>query len=142
LKGETIVGTPKSDAGIRVVSIPKSVKPALKRHLADHTGPESDDLLFPAASGKHLHPSSLMKHFRKARAAAGRDDLRFHDLRHTAATTAALTGATLAELMARMGHSTSEAALAYQHVAAERDKQIAAGIDKLIVTPKGKKKGR
>lgn len=142
LKGETVVGTPKSHAGDRIVSIPNSMKADLKRHLRDFTGPEPDALLFPAASGKHLHPSTLMKHFRKARAAAGRPDLRFHDLRHTAATTAAQTGATLAELMARMGHSTSDAALVYQHVAAERDKEIAAGIDKLIVTPKGKKKGR
>ena len=41
-----------------------------------------------------------------ARAKAGRPDLRFHDLRHTGAVLAAATGATLAELMARLGHST------------------------------------
>lgn len=134
LKGETVIGTPKSHAGDRVVAIPKSMKKVIVRHLADHTDPEVDALLFPATAGGHLHPSTLMKHFRKARAAAGRPDLRFHDLRHTAATTAALTGATLAELMARMGHSTSDAALVYQHVAADRDRAIAAGIDRLIGT--------
>ena len=66
-----------------------------------------------------------------AREAAGRPDLRFHDLRHTGATLAAATGATLAELMARLGHSTPAAAMRYQHAAAERDKVIAAALSKL-----------
>lgn len=147
LKGETIVGTPKSEAGVRVVHIPPSLRRDVDRHLDVHAQPGPDGLLFPAASGKHLHPSSAMKPFRRARAAAGRPDLRLHDLRHTAATTAAMTGATLRELMGRMGHSTTSAALVYQHVAAERDKAIAAGLDTLINPPappapkKGKKKG-
>lgn len=144
IKNATIVGTPKSRAGERVVTMPMSMRPIVTRHLDEHTGSDTQALLFPAASGRHIHPSTLMKHYRKARQAAGRPDLRFHDLRHTAATMAALTGATLAELMARMGHSTSDAALVYQHVAAERDREIAAGIDKLIATRKkaGKKRNK
>jgi hypothetical protein len=38
---------------------------------------------------------------------------------------AAQAGATLAELMTRMGHSTAKAALVYQHVAEGRDRIIA-----------------
>ncbi len=38
---------------------------------------------------------------------------------------AVATGATLAELMARLGHSTVSSALRYQHAAADRDKVIA-----------------
>lgn len=38
---------------------------------------------------------------------------------------AAQAGATLAELMARMGHSTPKSALVYQHVAESRDRIIA-----------------
>ncbi len=49
--------------------------------------------------------------FYAARVAAQRPDLSFHDLRHTGAVLAAATGATLAELMARLGHSTQGAAL-------------------------------
>lgn len=140
LKGQTVIGTPKSSAGRRTIHMPASLRPVVLEHLATHAQPGPDGLLFPAASGKHLHPSTLMKPYRKARAAAGRPDLRLHDLRHTAATTAALTGATLRELMARMGHSTTEAALVYQHVAAERDKAIADGMDRLISPPA--KRGR
>ena len=83
-------------------------------------------------------PSTLNGVFYPAREAAGRPDLRFHDLRHTGATLAAATGATLAELMARLGHSRPGAAMRYQHAAAERDKIIAEALSKLAngtVTP-------
>jgi hypothetical protein len=38
------------------------------------------------------------------------------------------TGAALAELMARLGHSTPNAALIYQHATSERDQAIAAAL--------------
>lgn len=139
LKGSTVVGPPKSGAGVRLVHVPASLKPDVVHHLAEYAQPGPDGLLFPNTEGDHLHPSTVMKPFRRAREAAGRPDLRFHDLRHTAATTAALTGATLRELMGRMGHSTTSAALVYQHVAAERDKAIAAGVDAIISGRSGAK---
>ncbi len=41
------------------------------------------------------------------------------DLRHLGAVLAASTGASLAELMARLGHSTPQAAMRYQHASAD-----------------------
>jgi integrase len=55
----------------------------------------------------------------------------FHDLRHTGNTLAGAAGASLRELMERMGHRTSRAALIYQHRTCERDKLIADAIGKL-----------
>lgn len=69
--------------------------------------------------------------FWPARKRAGRPDLRWHDLRHTGAVLAAATGATLAELMGRLGHSTPGAALRYQHVAEGRDAVIAQRLSDL-----------
>ena len=46
---------------------------------------------------------------------------------------AALTGATLAELMARLGHSTPAAAMRYQHAAQGRDQEIAAKLSKIAL---------
>ncbi len=46
--------------------------------------------------------------------------------RHTGATMAAWAGATLAELQERLGHSSVNAALRYQHAARGRDQEIAA----------------
>jgi integrase len=119
------VTTPKSDAGIRDVAIPTHLLPVMKDHLARFVGPERDALLFPAQQGGHLAPATLYRRFYTARDTAKRSDLRWHDLRHSGAVLAAATGATLAELMARLGHSTPAAAMRYQHAAQGRDRQIA-----------------
>lgn len=132
-KGERIIKGPKSEAGKRTVNIPPHLMPMVRVHLRDHVAIGRDALVFPAAGSptRHIAPSTLYKVFYPAREAAGRPDLRFHDLRHTGATLAAATGATLAEVMARLGHSTPGAAMRYQHAAAERDKVIADALSKL-----------
>ena len=133
-----VVKDPKSEAGIRAVNIPPHLMPAVKAHLAAHVAASRDALVFPAAAGGHMAPSALYAVYHPAREKAGRPDLRFHDLRHTGAVLAAATGATLAELMARLGHSTVSAALLYQHASQDRDKVIAAALSGLAggtVTP-------
>jgi site-specific recombinase XerD len=60
------------------------------------------------------------------------EGLRFHDLRHSAATLALAAGANTRELMERMGHRSPQVALRYQHVMAGRDAAIAAALDELI----------
>ncbi|MCV7317263.1 tyrosine-type recombinase/integrase [Mycolicibacillus parakoreensis] len=131
VKGGWKVGGPKSDAGVRNIAIPPHVVPAVEHHLATHVGKPAASPLFPAANGGHLQPSTFARHFYKARAAASRDDLRFHDLRHTGAVLAARTGATLAELMGRLGHSSPAAAMKYQHAAQGRDRAIAAALSQI-----------
>ena len=125
-----VVGTPKSAAGARAVAIPPHLMPMVSEHLAVHVGPGMQSLLFPhspAEPNRHFTHGVYYKQFHMpAREAAGRPDLRFHDLRHTGAVLAAQTGATLAELMSRLGHSTPQAALRYQHAARGRDEEIAA----------------
>ena len=130
-RGSFTITSPKSDAGIRDVAIPPHVVPLIEAHLAKYVGAERDSLIFETEGGAHLQPSTLQRHWYKARTAAGRPDLRFHDLRHSGAVLAAATGASLAELMARLGHSTPQAAMRYQHAAAGRDREIAALLSKL-----------
>jgi integrase len=130
-KGVYTITTPKSDAGVRDVAVPPHIIPAIEQHLAKHVGNARDSLIFPADGGGHLQPSTLYRHWYKARGKAGRKDLRWHDLRHSSLVLAAATGATLAELMARAGHSTPQAAMRYQHAAAGRDREIAALLSKL-----------
>ena len=130
--GKPVIGTPKSDAGVRVVAIPPHLVPAVAEHLLQHAGKGRDGLLFTAVDGVSLLTHDMLKRpFDRARQSADRPDLRFHDLRHTGAVLAAQTGATLAELMARLGHSTPGAALRYQHVAAGRDVQIAIALSRI-----------
>jgi len=127
--GKVIIDTPKSEAGVRDVAVPPHLVPFIREHVSANTSGGRDGLLFPAADGKStLAPATLYRVYYRAREAAGRPDLRFHDLRHTGAVLAAQTGATLAELMGRLGHSTPGAALLYQHVAQGRDAQIASAL--------------
>jgi integrase len=58
--------------------------------------------------------------------------LHFHDLRRVGGTLAATTGASLRELMARLGHSSTRAALIYQHATRDRDKAIALALGDLV----------
>jgi integrase len=130
--GEAVIVTPKSTAGSRDVAVPPHLLPLVREHLLAH-GVGRAGLLFPAAHDPdgHMRPATLYRVYYPAREAAGRPDLRFHDLRHTGATLAASTGATLAELMARLGHSTPGAAMRYQHAAKGRDAEIAKALSAL-----------
>jgi integrase len=133
VRGTVQIGSPKSEAGKRTVAIPPHVMPALQDHLATFVGHGPHALVFAAAHGGVLAPSTLYSVFYPARKAAGRPDLRFHDLRHTGATLAAATGATLADLMQRLGHSTAGAAMRYQHSAQDRDAAIAVALSKMAL---------
>lgn len=131
--GATIVGPPKTEAGIRDVAVPPHLHDALRHHLDEFTKPGRDSLLFRSDMGRHLHESVLYRYWNTARKAAGRAELRFHDLRHTGATLAAQVGATTAELQARLGHTTADAAIIYQHAAKGRDEQLATALSRLAI---------
>lgn len=133
--GKVTVGSPKSAAGVRDVTIPPHLLPLLDEHMDRFVGSAADALVFPSMKDPkvQLHPNTIYRHWHVARELAGRPDLRVHDLRHTGAVLAAQTGATLAELMARLGHSTPQAALRYQHAAQGRDAKIAAALSRIAM---------
>jgi integrase len=130
--GALVFGPPKSAASVRVVTVPLVLVPDVVRHLAEYTDPGADALLFVGPLGGPLRRSNFQEHWRKATAEAGVPDLHFHDLRHTGNTWAAETGATLRDLMDRMGHSTTRAAMIYLHKTAGRDRKIADALGRLI----------
>ncbi|MFN3008529.1 hypothetical protein [Mycolicibacterium wolinskyi] len=66
--------------------------------------------------------------FQKAAKDVGREDLTAHDLRRFAGSNHAQVGATLAENMKRLGHSTVKAALLYQHSYDDSGKKLAANL--------------
>ena len=120
------VGPPKSEAGVRTVALPPHIHGEIMAHLEEHAGRFPESLLFPAFDGSsHLAQSTFTKHWYQARRAAGREDMPFHALRHYAGTRYAQTGASLRETMTRLGHSSTSAAMRYQH-ATGRDDELAA----------------
>ena len=67
--------------------------------------------------------------WQEARGRIGVPNLHLHDLRHTGNTLAAQSGASLRDLMTRMGHDSPAAALIYQHSSRVADEGIAAALD-------------
>jgi integrase len=134
IDGQFTWGPPKTEAGRRTVTLPAVAAAALAEHLSTYSQPGSDGLVFTSTEGGLLRRSNFNNRrvWRPATRAVGLDGLRFHDLRHTSATLSIAAGASTRELMARMGHSSSAAALRYQHVMAGRDAAIAAALDELI----------
>lgn len=127
-----LVGPPKTEAGIRALTIPANIIPALKHHLDRFVDQQEDAWLFTSTEGGGpLTPRTLDREWDRARNAIGRPDLHFHDLRHSGLTLAASTGASIAELMKRGGHASSQAALKYQHATEEQDKALAEKLAQL-----------
>ena len=88
-------------------------------------------MVFTGPHGGTVRRNNFHKTWHRARLAAGVPVLRFHDLRHLAATLAATTSATTRALTARMGHASPRAALIYRHATRDRDMAIAATLSDL-----------
>jgi integrase len=133
IPGQGLVFTPpKSAAGKRTVVIPKLIIKDLRDHLRDFAQDGDEGLLFVGPDDGPLWNSNFNHRFwSKALAKAGLPKIHFHDLRHTGNTLAASTGASLRELMDRMGHSSTRAAITYQHATDERRHQVAKQLDSL-----------
>jgi integrase len=86
-------------------------------------------LVFTSPMGTPLRHSNFYRRaWLPAVAKAGLPGIHFHDLRHAGNTLTADAGASLRELMDRMGHSSTRAALIYQHSSDERQRKLADAI--------------
>ncbi|MEV4417391.1 site-specific integrase [Catellatospora sp. NPDC049609] len=137
VRGEPLtVGPPKSRAGRRQVTLPPAIVSAVADHLAAYVVDDPEAFVFTGSTGRLIWRGNFnqLVSWSDAVTKIGRRGLHFHDLRHTGNTLAASTGASLRDLMARMGHDSPAAALIYQHATSQSDRAIAdalgAAIDK------------
>jgi integrase len=128
-RGPLVTGPPKSAAGKRDVTIPALLLPDVTAHLEDFTAADPRALVLTGPKGAQLRRSNFTWAWSRA-TAAGLPGFHFHDLRHTGNALAGEEGASLRELMERMGHSSSRAALIYQHRTMHRDRMIADAMGK------------
>ncbi|MGB9111482.1 MAG: tyrosine-type recombinase/integrase [Acidimicrobiales bacterium] len=132
--GEVIEGDPKSEAGRRRVSLPNLLVGELRHHLLQFGQSGANGYVFVGPTGVPLERSNFRRRiWVPATEQVGLGGVRFHDLRHTAGTLAARTGATTKELMSRLGHSSPRAAMIYQHAAADRDRRVADALDVMTI---------
>jgi integrase len=134
---------PKSTAGRRFVIMPETIIPAVRLHLRDHAERDDESLLFTSPEGTPLGHSNFRRRiWLPALRSAGLPMIHFHDLRHTGNQLAADTGAGLRELMDRMGHSSSRAAMIYLHGGDDRQRVIAEGISKAVAAEMQRSRSR
>lgn len=131
-KRGTVLSGPKTPASRRTVHLPPFAVEALAMHLESFCGPEPGADVFTGVKGGRLSRGVFQKVWTEVRAEVGAERFTFHDLRHTAGTTAAWSGATTRELMGRLGHTTPRAAMRYQHAASHRDRDIAAAVGNIF----------
>lgn len=130
--GGYLVGQPKTDAGQRTIHVPDALLPELRVHLREHTAWGREGLLFPATNGGHMHSTTFARYFSKAAAAAGRPDATPHTLRHTGASLATAAGATIPDVMARLGHTTPTMAMVYQHALSGADARVGRSLSQMM----------
>jgi len=126
------LAAPKTSAGVRSVAVPPHLLPEIEAHLDLYVDASPDAMVFAGARGALLTRSNFQVVWHRALVDAGVPHYRFHDLRHLAATLAAVSGATTRELMLRMGHSSPRAAMVYQHATSDRDRTIAEAMSRLV----------
>jgi integrase len=103
----------------RVCPIPSPALAELKRHREIGNG-----LVFPS-NKKPGQPLEFKKHWLQALEAAGVENFRFHDLRHTAASYLVMQGATLHETAEILGHKDLATTRRYAHLSTEHKKRVA-----------------
>ena len=138
--GTQVDDDPKSEAGKRPISLPRGLLADVELHLTKYAQPGPDGRLFVGPQGGIPRRRNLNRIWQRALKDAGIPadmDPHLHDLRHTGSTWSAQSGATLKELMARIGHSSTRAAMIYQHATRDRDNAIAAALDALITDARG-----
>lgn len=124
------LGPPKSDAAHRTVTVPGTARDILRAHIDSYVDRERDSFVFTTVTGRPLLNRYFAPFWARAKVDAGvHTTVRFHDLRHLAGTTAASAGASLREIMSRMGHASSDASLRYLKASERRDAEIANAID-------------
>jgi integrase len=105
---------PKSARSRRTIPLPARARQALETQRTRQRFTEKaagtawanrDGLVFTDAAGRPLRPEAVSRDFGKARDVAGVPRIRFHDLRHSAATTLLAAGVPLAVISEWLGHS-------------------------------------
>lgn len=123
---------PKTASSHRMVVVPSVTAEILAHHLKGTPRALPNAPLLARPDGRPITRSALRSSWKRARSAAKLEHFTLHDIRAAGLTLAAQSGATLPELMARGGHTTSRAALIYQRTAAERAAVVASNMDTML----------
>lgn len=115
---------PKTENSVRLVSIPQTAVDLL---IQEHDKHPDSPYLFPSPlTGEMYHPDSVVNLHKKILQDAELEHLRFHDLRHTFATTALQNGVDVKTVSAMLGHFDAGFTLrTYTHATRQKQDEAA-----------------
>ena len=94
---------------------------------------QENDLIFPSTIGTPMGQNNLFRSFKSLLRTSGLPEIRFHDLRHTAASLMLMYGVSPIIVARRLGHSKISMTLdIYGHLIPEMQNKAAELIDELI----------
>jgi integrase len=134
-------GGPKTEAGRRTVPLPEFVADAVRRHHARQaerrlrlgSAWQGDwDLVVDRGDGAPWMPPTFSKGWTAFAKRAGFPEVRFHDLRHGAATLMLAAGVPDAVAIRMMGHRDTRILRRYQKVVDRLKREAAARMDDLL----------
>jgi len=136
--------TTKTASGRRSIKIGKQTLEKLKEHKKNQDlekmeaeSWEENDLVFPSRLGTPMDQSNLLRSFKSLIRKSGLKEIRFHDLRHTAASLMLNHGVPVIIVSKRLGHSKVSVTLdTYGHIMNELQDEAAEPIDDLITPVK------
>jgi integrase len=142
MAGGFIFTEPKSSRSRRRIELANAATAALRRHrvaqaeerLKAGVGWNDQDLVFTSLSGAPIDGSNLLrKRFHPLLVKAGLQKIRFHDLRHTAATLLMGQGIHPKIVSEMLGHSNIAITMdLYSHVTPTMQKEAARALDVLL----------
>ena len=131
---------PKTRAGKRTIYLGDQTIESLRRHYelqrlerAANKRWQNYGLIFPSLSGTPIHPRNLLADFKAILTRAVIPEIRFHDLRHTAASLMIESGLSILLVSRRLGHARPSITLdIYGHLMPESQARSADQLDELI----------
>ena len=142
LNGRLVIAEPKTARSRRSVTLEAHAVEALRRHCAvqltvRHAAGEAwheSDLVFPNRLGLPIEPRNLLhRSFKPLLRAAGLPDIRFHDLRHSAATLLLSQNVHPKVVADLLGHASVAMTLdLYSHAVEGLSRSAATAMDSLL----------
>jgi len=134
---------PKTKAGRRTIKLGDNLLMELRKHRERIISDEQQaginwvdfDLVFPTTIGTPIYQSNLLKDFHRILRESGLPNIRFHDLRHTAASLMINRGIPVIVVSKMLGHSQPSVTLnIYSHCMLEMQTQAADVMDDITIS--------
>nr|WP_244226984.1 site-specific integrase [Streptococcus suis] len=134
-----LIGTPKSKAGVRVISIDKKTINLLRlyksrqRQLFIETGARVSAVVFATPTKEYQNMATRQESLDRRIAEVGIPRFTFHAFRHTHASLLLNAGISYKELQYRLGHATLAMTMdIYSHLSMDKEKEAISYYEKAI----------